>query len=81
MAVHFSSYPIVLKLSFCKMPFSGTPPTNGEGGGFMLECLTPEREIWGRNLPPQCCDLEQDNKNYSLKVLVNNPGSGGSVPT
>ena len=51
----------------------------GERGGSVVECRTPEREVGVRYLPPPCCVLEQDT--YSPKVLVNYPGSGGSVPT
>ena len=35
----------------------------------MLEPRTPEREVWGRDLPPLCCVLEQDTFT-PRKVLV-----------
>ena len=41
-----------------------------ERGGLVVECRTPEREVGGSK-----------STLYSPKVLVNYPGSGGSVPT
>ena len=29
------------------------------GGGSVVECRTPQREVGVRNLPPQCCVHEQ----------------------
>ena len=43
--------------------------TLGERGGSVVECRTPEREVGGSS-----------KTLYSPKVLVNYPGSGGSVP-
>ena len=36
------------------------PFSDGERGGSVVECRTPEREVRVRDLPPPCCVLEQD---------------------
>ena len=51
-----------------------------ERGGSMVECRTPEREDAGsKPTAAVLCPLSKTL--YSPKVLVNYPGSGGSVPT
>ena len=45
----------------------------GERGGSVVECPTPEREVGG--------SIPLVKTLYSPKVLVNYPGSVGSVPT
>ena len=46
----------------------------GERGGSVVECLTLEPEVRGRNLPPSCCVLEQDtllpDSTGNTKVVV-----------
>ena len=42
----------------------------------MVECRTPEREVGGSKRV-----VSLSKTLYSPKVLVNYPGSGGSVPT
>ena len=52
----------------------------GERGGSVVECLTPEREVGGFEAY-RCRVVSLSKTLYSPKVLVNYPGSGGSVPT
>ena len=51
----------------------------GERGGSVVECRTPEREVRGSTYRRRVVSLSKTL--YSLKVLVNYPGSDGSVPT
>ena len=50
----------------------------GEHGGSVVECRTPERKVGGSK-PTAVVSLSKTL--YSPKLLVNYPGSGGSVPT
>ena len=57
-----------------------TSKHSGERGGSVAECRTPEREVGGfETYRRRVVSLSKTL--YSPKVLVNYPGSGGSVPT
>ena len=51
-----------------------------ERGGSVVECRTPEREVGGFETYRRRV-VSFSKTLYSPKVLVNYPGSGGSVPT
>ena len=52
----------------------------GERGGSVVEGRTPEREVGGFETY-RCRVVSLSKTLYFPKVLVNYPGSGGSVPT
>ena len=66
---------LLMLLCIC---ISDSHSLEGERGGSVVECRTPEREVGGSNRRRV---VSLSKTLYSPKVLVNYPGSGGSVPT